>query len=84
MNRLWLLLLVTLAVVGTGGCRGVILPTWHQAGSAEYQQSLAERFDPHPEDEVGQEIVGARPRDYQKPVSETLRGRRLPWGWGGR
>ena len=71
-------------MVGGAGCQGMLLPGWRQPGSAAYQQAMAELFDPFPEDEVGQEIVGVRPREYQDPIPEPLRGRRLPWGRTGR
>ena len=51
---------VTAALVG---CRGVSPPNWSHPGTAVYQQSQAEQFDPYPENEIGPQIVGARPRE---------------------
>ena len=42
---------------------------------AAYQQKKAERFDPYADNDIGPEVVGARPRDYQKPIPETSRAR---------
>lgn len=79
MDKLWMLVLTGVAALGLTGCRGVDLPNWCCPGPFKHQQNVAERFDPHPENDVGPEVIGARPREYQKPVAEPLRARRLPW-----
>ena len=81
MERLCCLLLTTVVAVGVAGCRSVGPPNWLHPGPAVHQQSTAERFDPYPENEPGPEIVGARPREYQKPPPEPSRARWLPWSW---
>ena len=74
---------------GAVGCRATP-PNWGNPGSAQYQQSQAQRFDPYPENEPGPQIVGARPMEYDKPPAEVLRvqppidplrARWLPWNW---
>jgi hypothetical protein len=82
MPRLFSLLLVAALVLGVAGCQSVSRPSWFHPGPAAYQQSSAERFDPYPENEPAPEIVGARPREFQKPPAEPSRARWLPWNWG--
>jgi predicted small lipoprotein YifL len=65
---------VVLAAV-VGGCAGLKGPSWFHPGSAPYQQKQAERFDPYPDNQLGPEVVGARPREYEKPVAEPQRAR---------
>lgn len=84
MHKLSRLLLLTLIALALAGCRSVSPPDWAHPGPAGYQQSMAERYDPYPENETGPQIVGARPREYQKPPPETSRARWLPWNWGAR
>lgn len=59
-----------------GGCAGMGRPNWFHPGPAAYQQKRAERFDPYPEPDVAPEVVGARPREFQKPAPEPERARR--------
>lgn len=61
------------------------LPRWRSPGPAFYQQYQAIRHDPYPQDEMGPEIVGGRPRAYQQPPPEVTRARQSrPWGnWRG-
>jgi hypothetical protein len=60
-------------------------PNWRSPGPAYYQQFHAVRHDPYPQDDLGPEIVGGRPRGYQKPPPEVTRARQdRPWGnWRG-
>ncbi len=81
MRRFASVVLGLALVVGAAGCRGLAPPNWSHPGPAEYQQRRAERFDPYPENEVAPAIVGARPREYEKPPAEVLRARWLPWNW---
>jgi len=61
-------------VAGLAGC-GVERPHLFHPGPAAYQQKKAERFDPYADNDIGPEVVGSRPRDYQKPIPETSRAR---------
>jgi hypothetical protein len=56
--------------VGAGGVQG---PNWNSPGTLSQQQQRANVFDPFANNEVGPEIVGGRPRDFQKPMSEATR-----------
>ena len=44
-------------------------------GPAAFQRDEAIKHDPYPLDDVGPEIVGARPREYQRPLNEVERAR---------
>lgn len=44
-------------------------------GPVHYQQHNASYHDPYSDTDAGPEVVGARPRDFQKPTAETIRGR---------
>lgn len=74
--RLTLLLLASLLVPFTVGCGpNVRKPNLFHPGNLARQQYDAIYFDPYPMDDAGPEIVGGRPREYQRPVPEVVRGR---------
>ncbi|MEM6331695.1 MAG: hypothetical protein AAF790_15800 [Planctomycetota bacterium] len=52
-------------------------PNWLHPGPAGPQRSDAILFDPYPLDDVGPDVVGSRPRGYQRPVPEVTRARLL-------
>lgn len=49
------------------------------AGSAEYQQTRAQRFDPYPDTNVGPKMEGGRPEGFDAPPPEPARGRPNQW-----
>ena len=79
MHRLVLFALVTCSMAVSAGCRSLAPPNFARPGTAQYQQSMAQQFDPYPENEAGPAVVGGRPRGYQKPAAEVLRARWLQW-----
>jgi hypothetical protein len=64
---------LVLVLLAAGGC--VSRPRLLHPGPAAYQQRNAERFDPYADNNVGPTVVGARPREYDKPVAEPARAR---------
>jgi hypothetical protein len=50
-------------------------PRLFHPGPAAVQQKNAVQFAPFADNNIGPEIVGARPRDYDKPISEPARAR---------
>jgi hypothetical protein len=78
-RRRWLLAAVLIS--GVVGCGGFGRPRDTGPGPASYQRTVAEQFDPYPENEPGPPIVGARPREFQKPTPETPRVQWSPWPW---
>ena len=73
MKYLVLMLLAT-ALVGQVGCAKVALPDWGNPGTADMQRRRAEQYDPYAEPDVGPNIAGGRPRGFQTPLAEPLRG----------
>ena len=58
----------------TGGCRHVQLPRFLQpAGTSNSQQARASFEDPYADNIAGPEIVGGRPREFQKQLAEPVR-----------
>jgi hypothetical protein len=53
-------------------------------GPIYQQQQNASIHDPYALDELGPEIVGSRPRDFQKPLAEPVRNRWFADSWWGR
>ena len=65
---------VALACCSMSGCHD-LAPDVFRPGPAPYQRRQAELTDPYPEPDTGPDMVGARPRDYQKPSAEVSRSR---------
>jgi hypothetical protein len=60
---------------GLTGCKSDAGPDWLHPGTQQAQQARALRYDPYPEPNIGPNVDGARPRDYDKPLAETQRAR---------
>lgn len=71
MQRNLFVLLFTSLLIGCS------LPSGRVSGprTVQQQQLEATQFDPYADNEVGPEIVGARPRDFQRPAAEAVRAR---------
>jgi hypothetical protein len=68
------------SLLSTFGCtpevhRYIRFPSLDNPGPAPYQRAAAIRHDPYPLNDVGPEIEGGRPREYQQPVNEVDRAR---------
>ncbi len=72
---------ILVVLLSATGCAGVSGPNWFNPGPAQFQQAQANRFDPYPEDDLGPELVGVRPRDFQEPRAEPTRARWNPLTW---
>jgi hypothetical protein len=58
------------------GCKTTAMPSFFQPRQpTDVQQKKALRYDPYPETNVGPEMTGTRPRDYQIPPAEAARAR---------
>ncbi|MGC3967691.1 MAG: membrane or secreted protein [Pirellulales bacterium] len=79
MVRKTLLVVVCGAAVAVTGCRGTGMPQIFGPGSAKYQQTQAQRFDPYPENDIGPRVEGSRPDGYTAPPAEAYRGRSNQW-----
>jgi hypothetical protein len=67
----WAVFFAALLTV-TAGCQ-VSLPRWLRPGTVDRQQDKAVLYDPYPDNELGPEIVGGRPREYQQQVPTSVR-----------
>jgi hypothetical protein len=76
---LLLVLLPSLSV----GCRNTSA-LFSPPGTMRQQQLNATLHDPYAETDVGPEVVGGRPREYQKPLAEPVRSRFVWDNWLGR
>jgi hypothetical protein len=79
--RVSLLTSVAVVSIGLAGCQSVATPTLAPQGDMAYQQYNAQRYDPFPEPDTAPEIVGARGREYEKPISSPSRARWDPRTW---
>ncbi len=73
MGKSWALLI--LATLSLSGCRGLYCPTLQGPGTADEQRKWAQRYDPYPESQVGPDVLGGRPREFDVTRSETQRAR---------
>lgn len=70
---------ILVQAVGCGYARN----WWGPQGTMRQQQVEASIYDPYAEPDVGPEVVGSRPRDFQKPLAEPVRNSRpLNPAWG--
>ncbi len=79
-----LALWVICVLLPLGACSPTVRrPQLLHPGPAWYQRANAEQYDPYPLNDVGPEIVGGRPIDFQKPPDEVTRARQQqplgPW-----
>ena len=73
---------LALLLVVISGC-GWLRPRGSGPGDIYYQRNNAVLHDPYPDNDAGPEMVGVRPREYQKPRAEPVRSRlmRDAWWW---
>jgi hypothetical protein len=78
-DPLWLLFAAAVAVNAIGCTpevhRYMRFPDFVHPGWAHEQRGEAIEHDPYPLDDVGPEVVGGRPREYQRPLNEVERAR---------
>jgi hypothetical protein len=61
---------------------GIQGPNWNNPGTIAQQQERAIVFDPFANNEIGPEVVGGRPRDFQRPMTEAARAQPFRLGGG--
>ena len=64
------------------GC-GQTRPLLGPQGTVQQQRREASVYDPYTDNDLGPEVVGGRPRDFQKPVAEPVRNRWIANSWWG-
>ncbi len=70
--QIWVAIL--LLIGGLTGCRSSRSP-FRPPGTIKKQQFNATVFDPYADNDIAPEVVGGRPKDFQKPLSEPDRSR---------
>jgi hypothetical protein len=83
MKSVKLVLLWVLLLAIPGGCR-TYPPVLGPPGTIRQQQLRATMYDPYVGTDIGPEVVGGRPREYQKPLAEPVRSRFVWDTWLGR
>jgi predicted small lipoprotein YifL len=68
------LLITVILVTVTSGC-GMKRPFERPPGNVDAQRQEAARHDPYVDNDAGPEVVGGRPRDFNKPWAEPKRNR---------
>jgi hypothetical protein len=76
-RRVWLLAVCYAFVSGCGYSRPLLGPP----GPIYQQQQNASIHDPYALNDLGPEVVGGRPRDFQKPLAEPVRNRWFAESW---
>jgi len=65
-------LLLVAACAPLAACSSAVRkPALFGPGTAPMQRANAEVFDPYPDPEMGPDVVGSRPREYDKPRDEV-------------
>lgn len=79
----WLLAALAACTLGCANGRfmGLEWPHLRGPGPLNYQRNSAALHDPYPDPNLGPEVVGGRPREFQKPLAEPVRNRWLTDSW---
>lgn len=72
--------LLAALLIALPGC-GYRRPGLYPPGPVQQQQLNASVHDPYSDNDLGPEVVGGRPRDFQKPFAEPVRNRRFGESW---
>ncbi|MFM8250570.1 MAG: hypothetical protein ACKOBW_03105 [Planctomycetota bacterium] len=80
-----LVFICTLSIVG-GGTSGCVTgrPNLAHPGNLQTQRFNAIAHDPYADPDLGPEVVGGRPREFQKNLAEPVRNRWLMDSWWAR
>lgn len=75
--RLAATVLILTGLVGCGYARPLLPP----GGTVQQQRYNASVHDPYADNDLGPAVVGARPRDFQKPLAEPVRNQWFQNSW---
>jgi hypothetical protein len=82
--RNFLLILIPPLLASLASCRcGCFEPRTVQRLPVAEQQAIAVVHDPYADQNIAPEVVGGRPREYQKDFSEPQRAQLLQNSWFG-
>ncbi len=77
----WSRLLTVCSVLLLAGCN-LGRPNWFNPGTIDVQQQRATIHDPYTDNDAAPEVVGGRPRDYDRPASEPTRAQPFKYWYG--
>lgn len=77
VNRWFILALVSILPTGCAVQR----PSLFHPGNTQQQRFGAMAHDPYYDQDAGPEVVGGRPREFQKPLAEPVRNSWLKDSW---
>ena len=83
ISRIWILALSVVCALA-GGCATDGSFTLFNPGTVQQQRLRATIHDPYSDQDLGPEVVGGRPRDYQQQLPEPVRNRLYVDSWWGR
>jgi hypothetical protein len=83
-QRFWLAGLAVSCLVVATGCPNLARPNWGNPGTVQQQQMRAVATDPYPERDTGPEMMGVRPREYDRPLPPAVRNQLQPEDYLGR
>ena len=83
MIRRGLLSACVLTLLSAAGCASHGQYSIFQPGTIQQQRLRATVHDPYPDRNLGPEVVGGRPREYQQPLPEPVRNRIFVDSWWG-
>ncbi|PHS11647.1 MAG: hypothetical protein COA78_09420 [Blastopirellula sp.] len=72
-SKLFCLILIIGGLSMFSGCYNLARPQWFNPGTMKEQRLRAMRFDPYPDVDAGPEMVGVRPRGFDRPASEATK-----------
>jgi hypothetical protein len=81
-NILTLLTVMTVTAVMSGCAQP--RPLLAPPGTVQQQQYSASVHDPYADNDAGPDVVGSRPREFQRPLAEPVRNRWLRDSWWNR
>lgn len=82
-SRFFFAVMGLLLGAGAGGCTSG-RPNLLHPGDLQSQRFNAIAHDPYTDSDAGPEVVGGRPREFQKPLPEPVRNRWLMDSWWSR
>ena len=78
MKNSMLIVVLLLVAIGSSGCSTTGHCNPFNPEPVALQRARAERYDPYPEVDIGPDMTGVRPRDFDQPSAEPQRAR---WIW---
>jgi hypothetical protein len=75
-------LLLCVSFVATAGCQGfggLFGPPEYRRQVAEQERQFSQEYDPYPYPDTAPEVIGGRPRDFQKPYPQPRRDQPDRW-----